>query len=181
MTILRLAGLAAGCALVFSLTPAMAQDATPPAPPSTQQPGGQVDMEAIRQMMRQMMRETMQEEMENEARRGERERAPRMTRPQDRDYRMARRGGMERRGMMRGHDRMMMRGQGDRMRLMHGAGMRILFAIVDTDGDGALSLAEIQDVHGRIFDAADENGDGRVDMEEIGAFFHGGSGPDDED
>lgn len=175
MTILRLAGIAAGCALVFSLTPALAQTATPPAPPSMQQPGGQVDMDAMRQMMREMMRETMRESMGSEARRAQRERGPRMTGPRDRDDRMARRGGMERRGMMRG--------QGDRMRhaFMHGAGMRILFAIVDADGDGALSLAEIQDFHARIFDAADEDGDGRLDMDEIGAFFHGGSGPDDDD
>ena len=96
-----------------------------------------------------------------------------MTRPRDRGRdRMARRGGMERGGMMREH--------GDRRRLMHGAGMRILFAVVDSDGDGALSLAEIQDFHGHIFDAVDEDGDGRVDMEEIGSFFHGTSGPEDD-
>ena len=69
----------------------------------------------------------------------------------------------------------MMRGPGDGRQhaLMHGAGMRILFAVVDSDGDGALSLAEIQEFHGRIFEAVDGNGDGRVDMEEIGSFFHG--------
>lgn len=58
--------------------------------------------------------------------------------------------------------------------MMHGAGMRMMFAIVDGDGDGALSLTEIQDFHGRIFKAVDENGDGKVEMTEIQAFFHQG-------
>jgi hypothetical protein len=38
-----------------------------------------------------------------------------------------------------------------------------------------LSLAEVQDFHGRIFNAIDENGDGGVEMGEIEAFFHGSS------
>ena len=62
--------------------------------------------------------------------------------------------------------------------MMHGVRMRMMFAIVDADGDGALSLAEIQDFHARIFRAVDENADGKVEMEEIEAFFHG---PSDED
>src|SRR3546814_7644813 len=41
-------------------------------------------------------------------------------------------------GMMR-HGGMMGRG-----------GMRIMFAIMDADGDGALALGEIQDIHARI-------------------------------
>lgn len=56
---------------------------------------------------------------------------------------------------------------------MHVAGMRMMFAIVDADGDGALSLAEVQDFHGRIFNAVDENGDGGVEMEEIESFSMG--------
>ena len=64
---------------------------------------------------------------------------------------------------------------GMRSEMMHGARMRIVFAIVDADGDGALSLTEVQDFHGRIFDAIDENGDGGVEMEEIESFFHGSS------
>jgi hypothetical protein len=68
-----------------------------------------------------------------------------------------------------------MRPGGMRSGMMRGAGMRMMFAIVDADGDGALSLAEVQDFHGRIFNAADENGDGGVEMEEIEAFFHGAS------
>ena len=62
---------------------------------------------------------------------------------------------------------------------MHGAGMRIVFAVADADGDGALSLAEVQDLQGRIFKAVDDNGDGKVDMIEIEQFFH--NGPDEPD
>ncbi len=57
--------------------------------------------------------------------------------------------------------------------MMHGAKMRIMFAIVDADGDGSLSQTEVQNFIGRIFNAVDENGDGSVDMEEIRSFFHG--------
>jgi len=163
--------LATGCALVFCLTPASAQTNPPPAPPAMQEPGPAPDME----MMREMMRETMREMMGDEVRRGDRERGPRMMRPRVRD-RMARRGGMDHGAMMR------KRGDARGHALMHGAAMRVVFAVVDADGDGALSLAEIEDFHGRIFEAVDENGDGRVDMEEIGSFFHSQSGPpDDED
>jgi len=56
--------------------------------------------------------------------------------------------------------------------MMHGAGMRMMFAVVDADGDGALSLTEIQDFHARIFKAVDQNGDGKVEMTEIETFFH---------
>ena len=64
--------------------------------------------------------------------------------------------------------------------MMHGAVMRMVFAIVDADGDGALSLTEIQDFHGRIFKAVDENSDGKVEMTEIEAFFHGEEDSSDE-
>ena len=57
--------------------------------------------------------------------------------------------------------------------MMHGSGMRMIFAIVDADGDGALSLAEVQDFHSRIFKAVDQNKDGRAEMTEIETFFHG--------
>ena len=51
--------------------------------------------------------------------------------------------------------------------------MRMMLILVDTDGDGALSLEEIQAVHARMFTATDANGDGRVTPEEIEAFMHG--------
>ncbi|ESW85126.1 calcium-binding EF-hand-containing protein [Mesorhizobium sp. LSJC280B00] len=63
---------------------------------------------------------------------------------------------------------------------MHGARMRMMFAIVDADGDGAVSQSEVQDFVGRIFNAVDEDGDGSVDMKEIRSFFHGGGAEDQE-
>lgn len=51
----------------------------------------------------------------------------------------------------------------------------MMFAIVDADGDGALSQTEVQDFIGRIFNAVDENGDDSVDREEIRSFFRGGA------
>ena len=57
--------------------------------------------------------------------------------------------------------------------MMGGGMMRVMFAIMDADGDGALSLEEVQEVHARIFNAVDADGDGRVTPEEMQAFFHG--------
>jgi hypothetical protein len=44
---------------------------------------------------------------------------------------------------------------------------------MDTDGDGALSLEEMQAVHARVFTAMDANDDGRVTPEEMEGFMHG--------
>lgn len=55
----------------------------------------------------------------------------------------------------------------------HGSMLRIMFAIMDADGDGALSLAEVQDIHARIFKHIDADKDGKVTLEEIQAFFRG--------
>ena len=60
---------------------------------------------------------------------------------------------------------------------MHGAGMRIMFAIIDADTNGALSLQEVQDFHRRIFNAVDEDGGGEITIDEIRAFMH----PEDDD
>jgi EF hand len=58
--------------------------------------------------------------------------------------------------------------------MMHGGGMmRVIFAVMDADGDGALSLEEVQEAHARIFNAVDADGDDRVTPEEMQAFFHG--------
>ena len=56
---------------------------------------------------------------------------------------------------------------------MHGARMRIIFAVIDANGDGSLSLQEVQDFQGRIFKALDRDGDGGVRLDEIEFFFHG--------
>ncbi|SFQ18894.1 EF hand [Mesorhizobium sp. NFR06] len=61
-------------------------------------------------------------------------------------------------------------------RMMRGAGMRLLLAFLDTDGDGSLSENEAQDALGRIFSAIDQNGDGKIDIDEIQSFLHGSDG-----
>jgi hypothetical protein len=147
--------------------------ATPPAAPAqeqgAQQPpgmGGQ-SSEPMREMMRQMMQEMMQEGRRKPPRTG----GNRGTRAErgDGDHRWNDGSRMDQHGgtdMARSHG-------GMRSGMMHGAGMQMMFAIVDADSDGALSLNEVQDFHGRIFHAVDGNDDGSVEMEEIEAFFHG--------
>jgi Ca2+-binding EF-hand superfamily protein len=57
---------------------------------------------------------------------------------------------------------------------MHGGMMmRMLFAMMDSDGDGTVSLQEFQAAHERIFKAMDANKDGRLTLEEIQAFMQG--------
>jgi hypothetical protein len=72
----------------------------------------------------------------------------------------------------------MMRRGGGTMgpRGMHsGMMMRMLFAMMDSDGDGTVSLQEFQAAHERIFKAMDANKDGRLTLEEIQAFMQGTS------
>jgi Ca2+-binding EF-hand superfamily protein len=51
--------------------------------------------------------------------------------------------------------------------------MKIMFAIADADGDGALSFEEISTIHRRIFDAVDADKDGKVTPEEMQTFMRG--------
>lgn len=55
--------------------------------------------------------------------------------------------------------------------------MVMMMIMVDTNGDGALSLEEVQAVHARIFNYADTDDDGRLTLDELRSFFHGGAGP----
>ena len=72
---------------------------------------------------------------------------------------------------------------GSEKRGRHGAGhhrmgpgmMVMIMAMMDTDGDGALSLEEVQAVHTRMFNYVDADDDGRLTPEELQAFFHGGA------
>lgn len=57
------------------------------------------------------------------------------------------------------------------MMRMHRHMMRIVFAIADEDGDGALSFEEISAIHRRIFDAVDADEDGTVTPEEMQSFM----------
>jgi len=57
---------------------------------------------------------------------------------------------------------------------MHsGMMMRMLFAMMDSDGDGTVSLQEFQAAHERIFRAMDANKDGKLTLEETQAFMRG--------
>ncbi|MCP9228740.1 EF-hand domain-containing protein [Mesorhizobium sp. LMG 17147] len=156
---------AVAAALAMLAAPAFGQTSPPASAAPAPGMSGQ-SQDAMRDMMRQMMTEMLEERMQED-------RAPRAERrgrdrwhhdyrmgPPDRDWETGGRGGM---------------GRG-----MHGARMRMMFAIVDADGDGALSQSEVQDFVGRIFNAVDEDGDGSVDMQEIRSFFHGGGVEDQE-
>src|SRR5262249_50155626 len=52
-------------------------------------------------------------------------------------------------------------------------GSRMLFALMDSDGDGTITLQEFQAAHERIFKAMDANKDGRLTLDEIQAFVQG--------
>jgi EF hand len=51
--------------------------------------------------------------------------------------------------------------------------LRIMFALIDTDSDGTISLQEFEAAHERIFKAMDTNKDGKLTLEEMQAFMHG--------
>ena len=95
-----------------------------------------------------------------------------MTLPSDQQRMQSHSMGQEDAGMM-GSGRMMGRG-------MMGGGamgspfmMRMMFALMDADGDGTISLQEFQAAHERIFRAMDSNKDGKLTPEEMQAFIHG--------
>ena len=80
-------------------------------------------------------------------------------------------GGMMGRGMM---GRGMMGGgmMGHSMMGPPPVMFRIMFAVIDTDSDGTISLQEFQAAHERIFRAMDTDKDGKLTLEEMQAFFH---------
>jgi predicted lipid-binding transport protein (Tim44 family) len=49
--------------------------------------------------------------------------------------------------------------------------MKVMFAIADADGDGALTFQEVTAIHQRIFKAVDANKDGKVTPDEARAFM----------
>lgn len=69
---------------------------------------------------------------------------------------------MMRPGRMGFHGRMM----GER-----GHMMKMMFAIADADGNGALSFEEVSTLHRRIFDAIDADNNGEVTQEEVQTFM----------
>jgi hypothetical protein len=77
-------------------------------------------------------------------------------------------------GGMMGHGAMCQGMKGHGM-MSHGMCKRIMFALMDTDGDGSLSVEEFQTAHAKIFKAIDVNKDGKVTPEEMEMFMTGGS------
>jgi Ca2+-binding EF-hand superfamily protein len=57
--------------------------------------------------------------------------------------------------------------------MMGHVAMRIIFALMDRDGDGTISLDEFQAAHERIFKAMDPDKDGTVSQEEMLDFMRG--------
>jgi Ca2+-binding EF-hand superfamily protein len=53
----------------------------------------------------------------------------------------------------------------------------MMFALMDADGDGKLSLQEFQAAQERIFKAMDANKDGLVTLQEMQNFMRGASTP----
>jgi Ca2+-binding EF-hand superfamily protein len=49
----------------------------------------------------------------------------------------------------------------------------MIFTLMDSDGDGTVSLQEFQAAHERIFKGMDANKDGRLTLEELLAFMQG--------
>ena len=94
--------------------------------------------------------------------------------PADRD---GGQGGMVGRGMM-GREGMMGCGMMGHGGMMGPPAMRIIFALMDSDGDGTISLEEFQAAHARIFKAMDVDKDGTLTLEKMQGFLRGaGKGP----
>jgi hypothetical protein len=86
-------------------------------------------------------------------------------------------GGMDERGGMMGRRGMMGMMRPGPSGQHQGMMMRIMFALMDADGDGAISLQEFQAVHERLFKAMDSTKDGRLNLEEMQNFMHGTTRP----
>ncbi|MDD1526448.1 calcium-binding protein [Bradyrhizobium sp. WBOS7] len=90
----------------------------------------------------------------------------------------------ERQSPPRGGDMMGMMGRGMMGQRMKGHGamggdameppvaFRIIFALMDADGDGTVALPEFQAAHERLFKAMDRDKDGKLTLEEMMTFMH---------
>src|SRR3569833_3288361 len=79
-----------------------------------------------------------------------------------------RQGGMMGSGMIGGHTHVMSGGL-----IGPPIVFRMMFALMDADGDGTISLQEFQAAHERIFNAMDSNKDGKLTPEKMQTFIHG--------
>lgn len=179
---------AAAFAFIVASFPALAQTSgtpTPaPAPATDQSPAGQLPNVngqvggPTREMIRQMVEQAIQEKMQQD--RGSQdgyfhEKPNRNQDAEGADEADSRAGRWHDRGDWgRGHRMAGHRGP----QMMRAAGMRLIFGLLDTDGDGSLSENEVDGAVGRIFSAIDENGDGKIDLEEIQSFLHGSRAED---
>jgi hypothetical protein len=83
-------------------------------------------------------------------------------------------GGMMGEGSMMGEGRMMHHGgMRHHVGMMNPVLMRMIFALMDTDGDGTVSLQEWQQAHEKIFRAIDVDKDGTITFEEMRNFMLG--------
>lgn len=156
------------CGVAASAQAPSAQSPSAQQSPTTQPtPGG-----PMMQQQDQTIRERLREQLQERVQRGQEEDSD-----QDGYHRYG--GGMMGRGMMR-------RGYGyhdwDREIMRSGMlgppmMMRMIFSLMDADGDGKLSLQEFQAAHERIFKAMDANKDGFVTLEEMQNFIRGTSRP----
>ena len=75
--------------------------------------------------------------------------------------------------MMGGMGSGMMGARGMGAGMMGGGGhmMKVMFAIADANGDGALSFEEVSAIHKRVFDRVDVNKDAKVSLDEIQTFM----------
>jgi EF hand len=77
---------------------------------------------------------------------------------------------------MMGHMGQCKMGHGMRRGMMHqGMHMRLIMILMDTDGDGTLSLEEFQTAHTKILKGIDADKDGKVTSTAMEMFFSGGS------
>lgn len=87
-------------------------------------------------------------------------------------------------GMMGGNRGSSMMGGGMGHGMMGGGRgpgmMTMMMVMMDTDGDGTLSLEEVQAVHARMFKYADSDKDGKLTREELQGFLRGGTNSDDD-
>jgi Ca2+-binding EF-hand superfamily protein len=58
--------------------------------------------------------------------------------------------------------------------------IRMMLTLIDTDGNGTVSLAEFQAAHERMFKAMDENKDGQLSFDEVQRFMRAGPPQNDQ-